>query len=514
MLHDLGAVWVSFQEAETGLETDDLGQSLMRHSRLYRACLGAHIAQLDACAKSRSDAEHLASGSLPAGHARAYEKQRARVAEYHVVWYLCEILYLATTEEESVTAHLLEWMHMTFYPDFGLVRRIESKAVAVDAAVLERLYSLCRAFILQGCVREAALCLSMLAQHAPGESRYLQVAAALVLETPLVGAATALREFMPRFQLWRAKCARLREAAEAEGCMQSARLLALLSGDERALQACGCTWLELAVAHLLYVDPGQRRSHLPQLVQRCVAVWRGVAVADLPPYQRILHAVFCDDPVLALRVAAAFAQPWFPAHLGDLLHHAGALPPGQEAEGRLAPLLRHVDALPPALWPLALEYLRRLSGPEASARAAALLRRAAPTCDREARSIRRAALDCGLPEAAAGAAQAWTLRLWQDGRRRDALDWASEAGLSSLAAQMVEAAARAPGGLEALAAAPAAAASGTEASPALAFVDEFGGGAGGGAARGGSARPGSAGGRAGRAAAALDRSAAPVCSPV
>jgi hypothetical protein len=82
MLHDLGAVWVSFQEAETGLETDDLGQSLMRHSRLYRACMGAHIAQLDACAKSGSDAEHLAGGSLPPGQARAYERQRARTAEW------------------------------------------------------------------------------------------------------------------------------------------------------------------------------------------------------------------------------------------------------------------------------------------------------------------------------------------------------------------------------------------------------------------------------------------------
>lgn len=413
MLEDLAAVWESFQDAEEGQEgTDDLGQSLMRHSRLYRACMGTHIAQLDACAKSGSDAEHLASGSLPAGQAREYERQRARVAECHAVWHLTEVLYLAAAAEESATAPLLDWLHMSFYPDFGIVRRLEARTVAPDAAALEALLALCRSALLQGCVRETALCLGMLAAHLPSESRYLQVAAALVLETPLVGAATALREFMPRFQAWRSKCARLQEAAAAEGCGRAAGLLALLSGDERALQACGCSWLELAAAHLLYVDPGQRRSHLPALAQRCAA-WRGLAVAALPPYQRILHALLCDDAVLALRVAAAFMQPWLPAHLADLLQHAGALPAALEAEGRSALLLRHADALPPVLWPVALRYLRRLPGPAARARAAAILRRVAPASDRDARALRAAALEAGLPETAADLGQAWALRLWQ-----------------------------------------------------------------------------------------------------
>jgi hypothetical protein len=149
MLHDLAAVWISLQDAEAVAGGDELGQSLMRHSRLYRACLGAHIAQFDACSKSGSDSEHVTTGSLPEASSRDYQKQKARVAEYHVVWYLCEILYLATTEEESVTSHLLDWMHMTFYPDYSLVRRIESQSVKVDADVLAELLSLTQVSLLK-----------------------------------------------------------------------------------------------------------------------------------------------------------------------------------------------------------------------------------------------------------------------------------------------------------------------------------------------------------------------------
>ncbi len=470
MLHDLAAVWVSLQEAEAGPKVDDMGQSLMRHSRLYRASLGAHIAQLDACAKSRSDSEHVAAGSLPAEQAREYEKQRARVAEYHVVWYLCEILYLATTEDESVTAHLLDWMHMTFYPDFSLIRRIESRAVEVDAAVKSQLYALLQSFLLQGCLREASLCLGILAHHEPVEGKYLQVIAALLLEMPLVGAATSLREFMPRFQLWRAKCGHLQQAADMDACPQSVRLLAMMDGDEKVLQASGCSWLELVLAHLLFVDPGQKRSHLPQLVQRCVVVWRGLSVADLPAYQRILHAVFCDNVVLALKVASAFTQAWFPAHLADLLHHAQVLPPDEEGEGRVALLLAHADDVPLQLWPTAVQYLRRLDSRAARLRIEALLRRVAPTCEREQRALYDTALEGGLSECAAWLGQAWALRLWQDEQWRDAMDWAAEAGREALVAQMVFAVAQTPQGLDGVSQVQGGAAS----VPALAFVEAYG----------------------------------------
>ncbi len=467
LAHDLGAVWTSLQDAEGGGGgggRDELGQSLMRHSRLYRACLGAHIAQLESCAKSRTDPEHLVHGSLPEEAAHAYMRQKTRVAEYHVVWYLCEILHLATTEEESVTTHLLDWMHMTFYPDYSLVRRIEAQTVKVDAGVLAELLTLTQAFVLQGCFREASLCLGIMAQHVqvPVEAKYLQVTAALLLETPLVGPTTAVREFLPRFQTWRAKCIQLMQAAQTDDCRSAARLLSIMSGDEKALQACGCSWLELVMAHLLYVDPGQRRSHLPQLVQRCVVVWRGLSVADLPPYQRILHAVFCDNIVLALKVASAFTQSWFSAHLADLLHHAGALPTAttetttttipedEEGGGRVDLLLKFVDDLPLSLWPLAAEYLRRLPGAAAQRRGAALLGRVEPASTSDVRALMASAHELNLPSAASDVARRWAVRAWSDGRLAEAAEWAAESGSRELVARMVAAAGELPGGLDKL----------------------------------------------------------------
>lgn len=454
----------------------------MRHSRLYRACLGAHIAQFDACAKSRSDSECVTAGSLPEALVRDYQKQKARVAEYHVVWYLCEILHLATTEEESVTSHLLDWMHMTFYPDYSLVRRIESQSVRVDEAVLADLLNLTQAFVLQGCFREASLCLGIMAQHSPAaEAKYLQVTAALLLETPLVGPTTAIREFLPRFQGWRAKCKQLLHNAQTDECRASVRLLSILSGDEKALQACNCSWLELVIAHLLYVDPGQKRSHLPQLVQRCVVSWRGLSVADLPAYQRILHAVFCDNLVLALKVAGAFTQSWFPAHLADLLHHAGALPSGEQQSGddstvRMELLLRFVDDVPLSLWAMSAQYLRRLGGPGAARRGAALLGRVEPRGAAAARALMATAAELGLPDVARDVARRQAMRAWQEGHLAEAAAWAAEAGGGELLARLVAAAAALPGGLDRLSDAAAASvpSAGGKEEPSLAFVEAYG----------------------------------------
>jgi hypothetical protein len=333
---------------------------------------------------------------------------------------------------------------------------------------------LLQAFLLQGCFREASLCLGIMAQHVTAaESKYLQVTAALLLETPLLGPTAAVREFLPRFQSWRNKCTHLLQSAKVDGCGKAARVLAIMSGDEKALQACGCSWLELVMAHLLYVDPGQKRSHLPQLVQRCVVVWRGLSVADLPAYQRILHAVFCDNVVLALKVASAFTQSWFPAHLADLLHHAGALPAAEasEGQGRVELMLRFVDDLPLSLWAVSAQYLRRLACPAGTLRAAALLGRIAPSSTAGLRELMSMALECGLPDTAAAAARQWAMRAWEEGRLRDALEWAGEAGAGDLLSRMVAAAADNPGGLDRLSQVESAE---ETSDPSLLFVESYG----------------------------------------
>ena len=68
---------------------DVLGQSLLRHSRLYRACMGAFLEQLDARLRVTG------SDALGEETAKTYRHLRTRVAEYHVIWYLVEILYLS-----------------------------------------------------------------------------------------------------------------------------------------------------------------------------------------------------------------------------------------------------------------------------------------------------------------------------------------------------------------------------------------------------------------------------------
>jgi hypothetical protein len=419
------------------LFSDDLGQSLMRHSRLYRACLGAHIAQLEGCIKSQSDAFHL-NGSLPKEISTEYAKSRSRVAEYHVIWYLCEILYLSSDEEGSVTSQLLDWIHMTFYPNTVLLQQIQSQGLQVDGAVMEKLYVLVKSFVLQGCFKEAAVCLDLLAHHSKNstEAKYLEVTSALLLEIPLVAVTTSIREFMPRFQLWQGKCKQLWEAVKFDHCTNVAQILGLMSGDEATLKTTDCSWVELVIAHLLYVDPWQKRSHLRELVHRCIVSLKGLTVDNLPPYQRILQAVFADDVILALKVAAVFTESWLGAHLTDLLFHADVLPE-DGLQTRAQVLSTHCEDLKGALWSVALEYWSYSGSEDAREQMAVLVESQEATSEKEMRYLLSLCRRYGLDQSRVVLAKSFASFRWKKGQIRDAIEWAIEAGDDIMAAQMV-----------------------------------------------------------------------------
>jgi hypothetical protein len=135
-------------------------------------------------------------------------------------------------------------------------------------------------------------------------------------------------------------------------------LLSICAGDEAALIATGCSWVELVIAHLLYVDPLAQRAHIPQITKRYIG---NRPVSSLPVYQRVLYAVCCDEIVLALRLSAEVCEPWFPAHLVDLLCVGGVCVSDMN-NAREIIVGSHVDVLASVhdMWLLCLGYLCEL----------------------------------------------------------------------------------------------------------------------------------------------------------
>ena len=430
LFNDLLQVWNSLQDGVSELkDAFDIRQTLLRNSRLYRAALGAHIGELDVCVKESRDPIWVIPGTLPDDIAKEYRKASKRISEYHVIFYLCEILFLSSVPEQTVTGQLLDWIHMTFYPNVTVLKELESGSVEYEA-VEEEVWKILIAFIVQGCIREAGLCLEIVAHHEKSmeESKYLKVIGALLLELPMVGASTSIREMMPRFNQWKQKCSHLLQNTKREKCERSTELLEIITGNEQRL-VTSCSWVELVIANLLYADPSQKRYHLRELVQRCVALKR-FNIPDMPPYQRILYAVFTEDVVLALNLSAQFTQSWFPAHLADLLFHSGALPEEDAGRMRFSMVFAHVDALRNSQdhW-AALQYLRYLESADARALMVNVLENIPLTSEKVVVRVHSTCISLNQPRSASFVAQSWAMKRWQDGIYFDALEWAKLAEL-------------------------------------------------------------------------------------
>ena len=101
----------------------------------------------------------------------------------------------------------------------------------------------------------------------------------------------------------------------------------LLAGEEAAVERAagrGETWYEWLVARLLYTSPTVRTYDLAVPGQQAVARFGGLAgMTTLDSV--LLAALESDVPQVMRELCLTLDNFWLPAHLLDLLQHAGAL---------------------------------------------------------------------------------------------------------------------------------------------------------------------------------------------
>ncbi len=293
-----------------------------------------------------------------------------------------------------------------------------------------------RHLLLQGRLHDAALCLTLTARHcfpSPGDAANratLETLAQLIVQLPVMGPTSAVRDVFNRHQNWHIKCVALLEAGRKQILdARVLKLLELLCGDEEKLAKSEATWQEMMIAHLLYVDPLLKRRHLRQLAVQYTDT-RGLGRDKLPMYQRLLRALFDDELVEALKAAQDANAPWFAAHMIDLLFHQGLLRDSQGQEARRNALLAHIDCFATAcdMWALGLQYLSML-GPEPEVRLLmnVLAARVCPSTEAAAVQLYVTCRSYGLDEAAASHARVWARRLFELHQYRDSLVWAERA---------------------------------------------------------------------------------------
>jgi hypothetical protein len=146
----------------------------------------------------------LGRGTLPELVVDAYESQRRKVAEYHAIWYLSEILYLNCDQDDSVSAVLVEWVHVSLYPNTSPLRAFEQ-----GNGDEQGVWRLCAQLLVQGCCAEAALCMSVLQSRVSSGAAVLGVLSQLVVELPRVNVGSSARDVLIRHGVWRSKCVRM-----------------------------------------------------------------------------------------------------------------------------------------------------------------------------------------------------------------------------------------------------------------------------------------------------------------
>eukprot|EP00808_Paulinella_micropora_P014332 g67194.t1 len=280
------------------------------------------------------------------------------------LWHLCEVLYVDPSL--NITAQLVDWFQRSEplpLPSTALSTaqpRPRDPPPDPDWPVVHRL-------IVQGRVLEAMQRLQSSRQLQMRQRELLQTTLALLQNAPSVThRQEELTKFVLRFTAWQQHCFKARSQLDAAAQPEWHLLFSLLLGDDNALRDVAQSWSELLVARLLWTKPHMLKEEAKGLALRCVEEF-GAEQGELDALKRSALG-FTQDPAALLeflqKVYYSFQQPWFAAHLADLLLQAESVPLDPELvalaqQHRRHYLMEHALELAahPRLWQLSPTYL-------------------------------------------------------------------------------------------------------------------------------------------------------------
>ncbi|GAB5361902.1 hypothetical protein AAMO2058_000752700 [Amorphochlora amoebiformis] len=339
---------VKFHIYEWGRYEKNLRTLLMRWHGIYtRLQRGISARKKDILLKSSIQyrSEFLAMGNALADEkavsfSRSQEDDkeaegRRRILEVaYVIWYLCEIFWI--DPNANVTAQMITWIQ------WGSPIGDEDTPECI------------RRLVLQGRTQDAIDKLSSIERLRMDNHLELDQVLDLLRNVPSVKTQKlSPNDFLDDFRLWKDE---VRKAKRATRNQDLRDILQILDGDERTLVEYSESGLELLVSKLIYQRPEMTKEEIPYLAEECMGRFESFKLEEC------LLAIINGDLYTAMQICVQLIdQPWFLAHLVDLLHTAGHLRdkiPGMEQSYREFCVIEYASGLMTrsSLWHLSLIY--------------------------------------------------------------------------------------------------------------------------------------------------------------
>jgi len=393
-------------------------EALVRVSRQYRSIMRDCQEQLEQLADTGA-----------AALAAHYSAQSELLYKLEVIWHLVEILYLESSPGGLVLPHLLHWVSLHFTACEERARSVLSQG-SESPEQHGDYWEAVTQFVLQGRLEQAR---NLLRLHSEFSTDAFTSLDELLRKMPVCSTNSSAADFEFRWRAWQVEVTARLQEGDFAAFPELTSIAELLAGEEAAVErAAGrCeTWYEWLVARLLYTSPTVRAYDLAVPGQQAVARFGGLAgMTTLDSV--LLAALESDVPQVMRELCLTLDNFWLPAHLLDLLQHAGAL--GQQEGLGAGPreflLLELATSLCShhSLWQVGLLYLDHCPV-QGRQRAELLLERVPVDTEQKATKVIHMATERGLHGVVAQTCKVVGMRALQQGDTGGAMAWALQSG--------------------------------------------------------------------------------------
>jgi len=356
-------VFVSLQRKLNSADGLQKRSELLRASHHYRAILHSQVEQLK---------QHILQGEDKTREGLAdLNEERKLLSVAELTWHFCEIFLISSQLNSLITPHIVEWVqqHLEVLTEDDdewktLEDTFEDIINSRKPETNPNYWFLIYRFVVRGQNKEAQELLKSSSEYRASQQSAKRkqtspwfYADVLLDKMPQLVQGQSMSSFTPVWKQWQKECSYIYNGAIGNTAGHFKTLFAILCGEEDVIAQYTNNWFELLAAHLLFCDPTVKNFDLRYLVERCVEQFPK-SDADL---DKILQDFVNFDVYKAIGGCYKSFDPWFVAHLVDLLQHSGHIDPmfNWVTSPREYYIIQYcMELVPyPSLWNILIDYL-------------------------------------------------------------------------------------------------------------------------------------------------------------
>jgi len=435
LVNESARIFISLQKTATSEENERISSAqLVRLSKQYRSILRDCQETLDKWSENPTIDQNTKN---------TYVQQSELLYKMELMWNLLEILSI---EKNSVILPgLLQWISLHFPKCDEMARNVLGATTSdqIDENQIEEyleapeshpeFWDAILFYIIQGRTENAR---KLLRLHSDFNSEPFVSIDELLRKMPRYNMGQTAADFEFRWRHWQTEVIARIDEGEFATSQQLGMIAKVLAGDDSTfkeeVQPKCETWYEWLIGKLLYTNPSVKIYDLPFHAEEAITNFGGLSsMTSLDSI--LLAAMELDISQVMNELCNTLDNFWYPAHLLDLLHHAGVLESnlGQQNEQLQAGaslreflLLEYATCLMThhSLWQVGVLYFDHCPV-QGRHRLELLLERVALTSERKAEKVLSIANERGMTMVSTSLCKVMGMKCLQNNQIGNAMTW-------------------------------------------------------------------------------------------